>query len=103
MREKITKDALEKHGFVQDEGEYIWRLYDQNNGEYVSVFGHEDKDGFLWVCLAYKFRRNSNIHPLFDNDDAHTRVVFMEDIQYVMNLVHMQYLHVLEQPEFVPS
>lgn len=103
MREKITKETLEKHGFVKDEWKDIWRLDDQNNGEYVSVFGLEYKDGFLWVCLANKFRRNSNIHPLFDNDDAHTRVVFMEDIQLVMNLVHMQYLHVFEQPIFVPS
>lgn len=103
MREKITKETLEKYGFVKDEGKDIWRLDDQDNGEYVSVVGFEDKDGFLWVCLANKFRRNSNIHPLFDNDDAHTRVVFIEDIQLVMNLVHMQHLHIFEEVKFVPS
>jgi hypothetical protein len=103
MREKITKETLEKYGFKKDKGKDIWRLDDENNGEYVSVLGFEDKYGFLWVCLADKFRRNNDFNPLLDNDTAHTRVSFIEDIQYVMRLVHMQHLHIFEEPEFSPS
>lgn len=102
MREKITKETLEKYGFVKDECQDIWRLDDQKNGEYVSVVCFDENGENIWVCLASKFK-NASIEPLLDHNDAHTSVIFIEDIQLVMNLVHMQYLHVFEQPEFVPS
>jgi hypothetical protein len=102
MREKITKETLEKYGFVKDEWKDIWRLDDQNNGEYVSVVCFEENGENIWVCLASKFK-NASIEPILDHNDAHTSVIFIEDIQLVMNLLHMQYLHIFEQPEFVPS
>ena len=102
MREKITKETLEKYGFVKNEGKDIWRLDDQKNGEYVSVVCFDENGENIWVCLASKFK-DASLEPLLDHNDAHTRVIFIEDIQLVMNLVHMQYLHIFEQPEFVPS
>lgn len=102
MREKITKETLEKYGFVKDEWKDIWRLNDPENSEYVSVICFDENGENIWVCLASKFKKAS-IEPLLDHNDAHTSVIFIEDIQLVMNLVHIQYLHIFEEPKFALS
>lgn len=98
MGEKITKETLEKYGFVKD---YEYKEYcaEQEKNDGIERFLLEGQDWEepvrcfivqgVWMCLALKAVLSIDRHPLISEYEVRTNVDTIEDIQNAMKCAHI--------------